>query len=74
MSENVVSRFWLTHGLARALACGATLILCYVFLFGSSQDEEEFRFAILSTWLRVRGPWNLDAASSRAPPARARRS
>lgn len=58
----MASRLYVTLGIATALACGATLMLCYAFLFGSSGNEEEFRFAILSTWLRIRGPWSLDSA------------
>ena len=61
-SKDAASRVVVTSGVAGALACVATLVLCYAFMFGSSGDEEEFRFAILSAWLRVRGPWNLDSA------------
>ena len=40
--------------LAVFLAAAAAGLLCIVFVAGSTYDEEEFRFAILSTSLRVR--------------------
>jgi hypothetical protein len=42
-----------TTALARLLAVGAAAALAIIFLIGSTPDEEEFRFAILSAWLRV---------------------
>lgn len=35
------------------LACGVVAVFSMTFVVGSSPDEEEFRFAILSTWLHV---------------------
>jgi hypothetical protein len=39
--------------LAAVLAAAAAALLSTTFLLGSSADEEEFRFAVLSAWLRV---------------------
>ena len=39
--------------LAILLASAAVVLLSSAFLAGSSPDEEEFRFAVLSAWLRV---------------------
>jgi hypothetical protein len=41
-------------GLSIVLACSAVALLSTAFLIGSTPDEEEFRFAILSAWLHVR--------------------
>lgn len=38
-----------------AIACAAAGWVSYSFLIGSTPDEEEFRYAVLSAWLRVRG-------------------
>ena len=36
-----------------ALAVAPVVFLCATFLIGSTPDEEEFRFAVLGTWLQV---------------------
>ena len=38
-----------------AIACAAAAWVSCAFLIGSTPDEEEFRYAVLSAWLRVRG-------------------
>jgi hypothetical protein len=43
---------WLRVGSA-ALAAAPVVFLCATFLIGSTPDEEEFRFAVLGTWLQV---------------------
>jgi hypothetical protein len=45
---------WLTR-LSVAAACGVITLLALTFIVGSTPDEEEFRFAILSTWLHAGG-------------------
>ena len=39
--------------LSVGLACSVVAGFCLTFVIGSTQDEEEFRFAVLSTWLHV---------------------
>jgi hypothetical protein len=51
------ARAWrgrLATGAAVALAAGAVALVSSSFLIGSTPDEEEFRFAILTSWLHVR--------------------
>lgn len=55
-------RFRPGRDLPIAVAGCAVVALCAVFAGGWSADEEELRYAVLSAWLRARGPWNLDAA------------
>jgi hypothetical protein len=37
-----------------AVICAAVALLASAFLYGTPRDEEEFRFAVLSAWFRVR--------------------
>lgn len=39
--------------LSVGLACGVVALLSTTFLVGSTPDDEEFRFAVLSAWLHV---------------------
>lgn len=39
--------------LSVGLACGVVAVFSMTFVVGSTPEEEEFRFAILSTWLHV---------------------
>lgn len=39
--------------LSVGLACGVVAVFSLTFLMGSTPDEEEFRFAVLSAWLHV---------------------
>ena len=39
--------------LSVGLACSVVMGFCLTFVIGSTPDEEEFRFALLSTWLHV---------------------
>ncbi len=36
------------------MVCAAVAVLASAFLYGTPGDEEEFRFAVLSTWVRAR--------------------
>lgn len=51
MSRSPSARF---AGPSIALACAAVALLSTAFLIGSTPDEEEFRFAVLSAWLHAR--------------------
>lgn len=42
-----------TTRLSVGLACGVAALFSMTFLVGSTPDEEEFRFSILSAWLHV---------------------
>ena len=48
------TREWIEHRLAIAIVVAACALLASAFLIGSTPDEEEFRFTVLTSWLQVR--------------------